>query len=297
MVLGLRWQTVAEIFPQEQENHLKERARPPYGCYRIVQTAVNSYCLVNFEGNRYSTPCHLVRRQVSFHVYLDKIQIVDGQEVLAEHIRLYGKGQTAYRPQHYLPLLKRKPGALGNGEPFKQWILPPAVKELQKHLMKQKSADRAMVEISAPIAGYGGEAGVTAAVGIGMRYAGGGGGTKHHQPFKRTGDTEIQPARYSAGHTGSNRPEPRQRRIEAPWATGTRYGLRRRHTMQRAGYIAAPEQLKPSAVAEHRDEIVTDGIRRKRSTADILERLIRTELTQRRIRSIEYEHFRFKNRC
>lgn len=92
MVLGLRWQTVAEIFPQEQENHLKERARPPYGCYRIVQTAVNSYCLVNFEGNRYSTPCHLVRRQVSLHVYLDKIQIVDGQEVLAEHIRLYGKG-------------------------------------------------------------------------------------------------------------------------------------------------------------------------------------------------------------
>lgn len=58
--------------------------------------------------------------------------------------------------------------------------------------------------------------------------------------------------------------------------------------MQRAEYIAALEQLKLSAMAEHWDEIVTDGIRRKRSTADILERLIRTELAQRRIRSIEY---------
>ncbi|RPD86895.1 transposase [Neisseria weixii] len=58
--------------------------------------------------------------------------------------------------------------------------------------------------------------------------------------------------------------------------------------MQRNEYIAALEQLKLNAVAEHWDEIVTDGIRRKRSTADILERLIQTELTQRHIRSIEY---------
>lgn len=156
-------QTVAEIFSQEQESHLKERIRPSYAYYRIAQAAVNSYCPVNFEGNRYSTPCHLVRRQVSLHVYLDRVQIVDGQEVVAEHIRLYGKGQTAYQPQHYLPLLKRKPGALRNGEPFKQWILPPAVKELQKHLMKQKSGDRAMVEILALLAEYGEEVGVAAA--------------------------------------------------------------------------------------------------------------------------------------
>ncbi|WP_415906966.1 Mu transposase domain-containing protein [Neisseria weixii] len=122
---------------QEQESCLKERIRPPYAYCRIVQTAVNSYCLVNFEGNRYSAPCHLVRRQISLHIYLDKVQIVDGQEVVAEYVRLSGKGQTAYQPQHYLPLLKRKPGALRNGEPFKQWILPPAIKELQKHLMKQ----------------------------------------------------------------------------------------------------------------------------------------------------------------
>ena len=44
--------------------------------------------------------------------------------------------------------------------------------------------------------------------------------------------------------------------------------------MQRHEYIEALTQLKLSAMAEHWDDIVTDGIRRKRSTADILERLI-----------------------
>lgn len=57
--------------------------------------------------------------------------------------------------------------------------------------------------------------------------------------------------------------------------------------MQRHEYIEALEQLKLMAMAQSWDEIVTDGIRRKRSTADILERLIQTELTHRRIRSIE----------
>lgn len=72
-------------------------------------------------------------------------------------LRLSGKGQTAYQPQHYSLLFKRKLGALENGDPFKQWILPPAIKELQKHLMKQKSGDKAMVEILALIVEYGEE--------------------------------------------------------------------------------------------------------------------------------------------
>ena len=60
--------------------------------------------------------------------------------------------------------------------------------------------------------------------------------------------------------------------------------------MQRHEYIEALTQLKLSAMAEHWDDIVTDGIRRKRSTADILERLIQSELNHRRIRSIQNQN-------
>ncbi len=58
--------------------------------------------------------------------------------------------------------------------------------------------------------------------------------------------------------------------------------------MQRHECIAALEQLKLNAMAESWDEIVTDGIRRKRGTMDILARLIQLEQTQRQVRRIDY---------
>ena len=58
--------------------------------------------------------------------------------------------------------------------------------------------------------------------------------------------------------------------------------------MQRHECIEILKQLKLNAIVENWDEIVTDGIRRKRSTMDILGRLLTTEQTCRHIRSIEY---------
>lgn len=58
--------------------------------------------------------------------------------------------------------------------------------------------------------------------------------------------------------------------------------------MQRHECIELLKQLKLNAMADSFDEIVTDGIRRKRSTMDILGRLLSAEQTCRHIRSIEY---------
>ena len=38
--------------------------------------------------------------------------------------RRFGRDQTIYDPWHYVPVLARKPGALRNGAPFKDWVLP-----------------------------------------------------------------------------------------------------------------------------------------------------------------------------
>lgn len=58
--------------------------------------------------------------------------------------------------------------------------------------------------------------------------------------------------------------------------------------MPRAECLEILNQLKLTAMSTHWDEIVTDGIRRKRSTLDILHRLLKAEQAQRQIRSIEY---------
>ena len=48
-------------------------------------------------------------------------------EVVADHPRQFRRDQIFFDPWHYVPALKKKPGALRNGAPFKDWALPPAL--------------------------------------------------------------------------------------------------------------------------------------------------------------------------
>lgn len=58
--------------------------------------------------------------------------------------------------------------------------------------------------------------------------------------------------------------------------------------MKRVDCIELLEQLKLQSMAQAWDEVVTDGIARKRSTTEIIGRLLQTELTQRQLRSVQY---------
>lgn len=58
--------------------------------------------------------------------------------------------------------------------------------------------------------------------------------------------------------------------------------------MPRSECLEMLTELKLTAMIQSWDEIVTDGIRRKRSTMDILHRLLQVEQSQRHIRSIQY---------
>lgn len=68
-------------------------------------------------------------------------------EIVAEHARAFGRGQTIYDPWHYVPVLARKPGALRNGAPFKNWLLPGAIEGIRRKLAGARDGDRQMVEI------------------------------------------------------------------------------------------------------------------------------------------------------
>ena len=68
-----------------------------------------------------------------------------GEEVVAEHARLFGRNRTLYDPWHYLPVLARKPGALRTGAPSISWELPPALAKLGRRLGSGDEADRRFV--------------------------------------------------------------------------------------------------------------------------------------------------------
>jgi hypothetical protein len=58
-----------------------------------------------------------------------------------------GRNKAVYDPLHYIPILARKPGALRNGAPFKEWELPPAMRRVQRKLARVPNGDRQMVDI------------------------------------------------------------------------------------------------------------------------------------------------------
>ena len=66
---------------------------------------------------------------------------------MVDHPRCFGREQTVYDPWHYIPVLARKPGALRNGAPFKDWVLPGALGRVQSRLHGSADGDRQMVAI------------------------------------------------------------------------------------------------------------------------------------------------------
>ena len=108
---------------------------------------VSSTCLVVVARNRYSVPCEYAGQMVDTRLYPTRVKVVMGNEVVADHARLFDEGRTRYDWQHYIPLLERKPGALRNGAPFAD--LPTALSQLRTALLRERGGDRVMAQVLA----------------------------------------------------------------------------------------------------------------------------------------------------
>jgi len=108
---------------------------------------VSSTCIVTFDRNRYSVDCRYAHHPVNLRAYARKIIITTKDKVIGEHVRQFGRDKTMFTPWHYLPLLERKPGALRNGAPFYDWILPDGIQKTRELLMKQRGGDKQCVAI------------------------------------------------------------------------------------------------------------------------------------------------------
>jgi hypothetical protein len=102
---------------------------------------------VRFDNNKYSVAASAVGRPIEVQAYADRIVIRQDGRVVAEHPRSFGRGETVYDPWHYVPVLVRKPGALRNGAPFKDWVLPAAIERVRRKLAGADDGNRQMVDI------------------------------------------------------------------------------------------------------------------------------------------------------
>jgi transposase len=142
-------QTVWEVFEEERPNLVPYRGR--FDGFHALPASVSKTCLVRFDNNKYSVNASAVGRPVEIHAYADRIVIRQDGRGVAEHVRHHGRGETIYDPWHYVPVLARKPGALRNGAPFKDWVLPAALERVRRKLAGSNDGDRQMVAILATV--------------------------------------------------------------------------------------------------------------------------------------------------
>jgi hypothetical protein len=112
-----------------------------------VPASVSRTCLVQFDKNKYSVSARAVGRPVEIRAYADRIELRQDGRVVGDHQRSFGRDQTVFDPWHYVPVLARKPGALRNGAPFKDWILPNGLERVRRKLASAIDGDRQMVNI------------------------------------------------------------------------------------------------------------------------------------------------------
>jgi len=138
---------VWEIFEEERPHLVPYRGR--FDGFHALPASVSKTCLVRFDNNKYSVSASAIGRPVEVQAYADRIVIRQDGRVVADHRRSFGRGETVYDPWHYVPVLARKPGALRNGAPFKDWVLPTALEKVRRKLADSDDGDRQMVAILA----------------------------------------------------------------------------------------------------------------------------------------------------
>ena len=148
--------SVRQVF-EEERPYLRVQAKAFDG-YVGDERRAGSDCLVRYDRNLYSLPCAYAGKAVSVRAYAERIVLAVKGEAVAEHRREFGKGHYVLDPLHYIPLLSRKPGALRNGRPFREWDLPASIQAVQDSMRRFPDWDRQMAVILGAIPTYGLEA-------------------------------------------------------------------------------------------------------------------------------------------
>ena len=140
---------IGELWTQERPHLLPLPARS-FPCCRTVTVVPNRLSLVTFETNRYSVPVTDTHRHLFLRVFVERVEITDGTQVLATHSRCYGREEDVLDLRHYLTLLRQRPGALDHAKPFKVWPHPPGLDRYREALQERlphRTATRQFLEV------------------------------------------------------------------------------------------------------------------------------------------------------
>jgi transposase len=149
----LRDRTIWDVFQDERPNLMELRG--PFDGFVEKAVRATSTCLIMADHNRYSVDARAAGRMVLVRSHAERIVVLFNDAFVADHPRHFRRDQVIYDPWHYLPVLLRKPGALRNGAPFKDWDLPPLLAQVRTKLKHHADGDRQFVKVLGAVLDHG----------------------------------------------------------------------------------------------------------------------------------------------
>ena len=145
--------TISEVFQEERPSLMELRG--PFDGFVEKAVRASTTCLIMADHNRYSVDARAAGRMVLVRSHAERIVVLLNDKVVADHPRQFRRDQIIYDPWHYLPVLVKKPGALRNGAPFKDWDLPPGLAEVRAKLKSHADGDRQFVKVLGAVLDHG----------------------------------------------------------------------------------------------------------------------------------------------
>ena len=100
---------------------------------KSANVRVNTFSTVKFRTNNYSVPVKYAGQTVGVKGYPETVEIYYKGELIATHNRSFGRNQSVYHLEHYLPLLEMRKRAILDAAPVKQTVPPEVLDELRKN--------------------------------------------------------------------------------------------------------------------------------------------------------------------
>jgi transposase len=126
-------ESIGVRFARDQATALPLPAHRFDACVR-QPAHVDKYQTVHFDCNRYSVPRKCAYRTVTVKGSIDRVEVVERGQVVAQHARSYGRDEHVLDPLHYLVTLSRRPAALDHAPVMRGWQLPASFTRLRERL-------------------------------------------------------------------------------------------------------------------------------------------------------------------
>jgi transposase len=122
---------------QQERSLLRELPAIPFDTDEVVPAVVSPHARVEFDGNRYSVPPHVVRKPVTIRASRDELRVLHEGQLVTQHVRCYDRGQLLVLPDHRLAALQlgRRSRCSAREEQFD--ALGPAARQFHLQLQRR----------------------------------------------------------------------------------------------------------------------------------------------------------------